>query len=304
MGKIMNKEELIKKWLDDELNEAELVQFRKLEEYDAYQKIARHAAFFKAPDYNSSEAYENLMDALSRKKAKRGLLVRLRPVLQMAAVLVLGFAIFKLFFDADITTYKSLAGQTFEIALPDASSVQLNAFSELSISEEDWVNHRLVKLHGEAYFKVQKGSQFDVETDVGTVRVVGTEFNVKSRNELFEITCYEGQVNVLYEGEIVTLPEGKSVLWLAGERRMSETTYVTPTWTGGISSFRSMPFKEVIEELQRQYGITIETDFETNDSFTGTFVNNNLKEALAAITIPYGLNYQMNNERVILTKLD
>ena len=49
--------------------------------------------------------------------------------------------------------------------------------------ENKWKNERSVNLDGEGFFKVAKGSKFDVETSAGTVSVVGTQFNVKNRKD-------------------------------------------------------------------------------------------------------------------------
>jgi len=50
------------------------------------------------------------------------------------------------------------------------------------------------KLFGKAYFDVDKGKTFTVKTDLGTVQVLGTRFDVESRDSIFKVVCYEGSV--------------------------------------------------------------------------------------------------------------
>lgn len=300
----MNKEKLIKKWLDNELSEAELQQFKQMEEYEAYSKISQHTEFFKAPDFDSSEAYKILKSRIDDTSKRRNLLIKLKPILQMAAILIVGIAVFKLFFESDLISVRSLAGQSVEIILPDASRVTLNAISELKYSEESWDGSRRVELEGEAFFKVEKGAKFDVETTFGVVRVIGTAFNVKSRDRYFEVSCYEGQVNVLLNNEIIPLPLGNSLRILDGALSKEQTTVLSPTWIAGVSSFKSIPLKQVWAEFERQFGVSVESGFETEDLFTGTFINSDIHLALKSICIPYGLSYEIVNERVIIRKLD
>ena len=75
---------------------------------------------------------------------------------------------------------------------------------------------RDLTLEGEAYFKVQKGQTFSVNTTDGVVKVLGTHFNVKQRNNYFEVNCYEGLVSVTYNNETVKLPPGKTFRLING----------------------------------------------------------------------------------------
>jgi Fe2+-dicitrate sensor, membrane component len=65
--------------------------------------------------------------------------------------------------------------------------VNLNSSSQLSYSKNKWDSKREVTLNGEAFFKVSKGSTFDVITLNGKVSVLGTQFNVKQRENYFEV---------------------------------------------------------------------------------------------------------------------
>ena len=54
--------------------------------------------------------------------------------------------------------------QKQEISLPDNSQVSLNALSSVTYNESSWDENRELTLNGEAFFKVEKGSTFEVKT--------------------------------------------------------------------------------------------------------------------------------------------
>jgi ferric-dicitrate binding protein FerR (iron transport regulator) len=73
-----------------------------------------------------------------------------------------------------------------------------------------------------------------------------------------------------------------------------------PKWIDNISSFKGVPLSEVLDEFERQYGIEVEViKVDTERIFTGSFVNNNLEQALASITIPFNLTFKKDNSNKI-----
>ena len=67
------------------------------------------------------------------------------------------------------------------------------------------------------------------------------------------------------------------------------------------SVFRSTPFSIVVDELERQYNISISGDQRnTQTLFTGSFYHENLDTALQAITIPLNLEFSINGNEVVL----
>jgi ferric-dicitrate binding protein FerR (iron transport regulator) len=73
-----------------------------------------------------------------------------------------------------------------------------------------------------------------------------------------------------------------------------------PPWIDNISTFKSIPLQEVLEEFERQYNVVITSnDVDTKRLFTGGFVHTNLEEAMASITIPFNLSFKKNNSNNI-----
>ena len=303
------KELLIHKWLDDELNDAELKAFKELPEYESYTKLSETAKLFKDKSYNVEIEYGKLKSILENRKEEKEEVTKqkpiqwIKPLMQVAAILIVALVVYFSPLYGDTATVKTLASNTTSVELPDNSTVKLNADSSIKYKTRDWDSNREVNLVGEAYFKVEKGSQFDVVTWLGKVSVLGTQFNVKQRVNYFEVTCYEGLVSVSYKGKQIKLPAGKTFKVIDGKIIEGLTKDTEPLWAEkNISNFKSVPYTEVIHEFERQFNTKIETkNIDTTQLFTGSFTNKDRELALKSITLPLQLKYyKKDNTKVIV----
>ncbi|WP_439152005.1 FecR family protein [Winogradskyella sp.] len=297
----MNREDLIKKWLDNNLNSEEQNAFENLDDYNELIKMNNALKGFKAPHFDAITAYNNLSSKLnSSPKTKKQWL---RPLLKIAAILALGFSVYYYSTTLDTNFNTQIAQQT-TIELPDESVVELNSNSSLVFNEKSWNESRQVKLDGEAFFKVAKGKKFDVITEDGIVSVLGTHFNVKQRKNYFEVTCYEGLVAVSYKDKTQQLKSGNNFKVIDGKYIANEKEDTTqPWWLKGESYFKVTPLKYVISELQNQYDVKINTDqIDTSRLFTGSFIHNNIDLALQSVTIPLNLTYSKLDKTIILKR--
>ncbi len=64
----MAQDELIKKWLSNDLNQAELNAFRELDDYDSNTEILEGAKQFKASKFSTVDSYEVLKSRLNIEK--------------------------------------------------------------------------------------------------------------------------------------------------------------------------------------------------------------------------------------------
>ena len=90
--------------------------------------------------------------------------------------------------------------QRSEITLPDGTKVWLNATTQVKYTESFWNKKRILALDGEAYLEVKpnKKKPFIVSAQDVDVKVLGTKFNVRSRESEAEVitTLLEGSVQV------------------------------------------------------------------------------------------------------------
>nr|WP_321231160.1 FecR domain-containing protein [uncultured Psychroserpens sp.] len=297
----MNREDLIQKWLDHNLNPTELEAFKKLEDYPSLIKLDQELIDFKSNTIDIDEAYNNVWTSVnSTKKKPKKLLATLSKI---AAILVICFGIY--FYNTTLdTTSHTIASQQKSIVLPDASQVQLNAMSTITFNKSNWNDSRSLTLNGEAFFKVAKGKKFDVNTTIGTVTVLGTQFNVKQRNDYLEVTCYEGKVGVYSEEKETTLLPGDTFLIIDGKYIATEKENLShPSWLDNKSTFKSIPYKEVIAEFERQYNVSIEfNNINDSQNFTGSFTHNDIEIALKSITLPLQLKYSKTDNIIRLKR--
>ena len=297
----MKQEDLIKKWLDNNLNSQELEAFKQLEDFSELTRLDAALQKFKPQNYESDSELEKLKLALKTRTKKQT--NWLKPFLRVAAILAICFGSYYYTTTLDTNIATEIA-QKETIVLPDNSQVKLNAKSTLVFNKSNWKDSRDLDLNGEAYFKVAKGAKFTVHTSVGDISVLGTEFNVKNRDNLFEVVCYEGAVKVEYNKTSRVLKPGEKFLVL--NNKYIEKPIIkdpSPFWINNESAFKSMPYSQVIAEFERQYNVTFSVNtIDTNQLFTGSFAHNNLDVALQTITNPLNLAYTKNNNKISLKR--
>ena len=295
------QENYLAKWLNNELTEAELAEFKNSEEYAAYMRIIEASADLKAPEFDMDKAWNDFREQREDRGTKVVVMRPVQKLMRIAAAIAVIFMISYFYINSLDETISTQYAQRETVILPDASEVILNAGSEISFSNKKWDQQRNIQLEGEAFFKVAKGKKFTVTTDKGTVTVLGTQFNVEQRKGFFEVTCYEGLVSVFFNDRETRLDAGSSFVAFNGsviESKVSESAQ--PSWMNDESSFRSIPLKFVLNELERQYDIEISIkDVDTLQLFTGTFSNTNINLALESISAPYQIQYRIEGNKVL-----
>ena len=303
----MNDKEYIEKWLNGTLSNEEKLLFEKTEAYTTLFKLSQGIKSFEAPGYNVQHEYARLQSKInSTPKAQHVSISWMKPLLRVAAILTVFVGVYFYFVSNPVVNISTLAAESTNFYLPDSSQVHLNAASTVVYHKKNWDDNRLVTLEGEAYFKVAKGARFDVETATGIVSVLGTEFNVKARDEYFEVVCYEGLVQVKNATALVKLGPGKVFRVIKGAVATELISKETlPAWMRQESAFESVPFTAVINEFERQYNVTITTKNVDGDQlFTGRFVHSNISLALKSISIPLDLTYVIDETKktVVLSR--
>jgi ferric-dicitrate binding protein FerR (iron transport regulator) len=302
----MKEEKNILKWFNKELSEQEISDLKQSDEFKIFSKIAHYSAYFQAPKIDAEKALLDFKENHSAKKEVKVRVLNFKTFYKVAAVAVIMLcASYFMFFNNNVS-FKTRIAQTKALVLPDNSEVILNSASLLSYNKKKWKNKRYLKLKGEAFFKVSKGQTFTVKTDIGSVEVFGTQFNVKERNNYFEVQCYEGLVGVTYNNTQIKLTKGKTFRIINGQvDNIKDFNTLTPSWLQFESSFVQVPLSQVIAELERQYKIDIFLEnVDTTQLFTGTFTHADKNIALQSVTIPLKLSYKIDENTVTFYKYD
>ncbi len=250
--------------LRDEPDAAELARvWDLLDEAAPEPPDADDAAWdrLRAATLDASPARHRAADRAPRRSERR----RLR-ILAPALAVVLAVAGW-VYLSTPITV-TSPAGSFTTVALPDGSTVELNSGSAIDYPRAFWrvpfvaAEARTVRLVGEAYFDVETdGRPFVVETADAHVRVLGTAFNVRTRDGIGTVvTVAEGRVQV--DG----VPSADAVVLAAGERARVVVGVPTVEATGAAQSLawrsrgfaaQDVPLAAVLSELERRFAVEI-----------------------------------------------
>lgn len=298
----MKDQAKILKWLSGELTPGELAEFSQTEDYRNFRRIAEASANLEAPYFDEEAHYSKLKQRMSSRRLEPKRSYNTAFYLKIAAVFVVIFAGSLLFFQNSPEEFSTGTSEIASFALPDDSAIVLNADSEFSYQPEKWNFQRSLHLQGEAFFKVKKGKKFTVETNKGSVTVVGTEFTVKSRNDEFEVRCYEGAVIVSFAQKEVLLKRNQSFLG-TGNSVLGVVKFndAIPTWAVQESSFEGVPLREVIRELEEQFGVEINSrNIDLDQLFTGSFTHSDIEIALKAVTVPLQIKFTAESDDKIV----
>ncbi|RED22702.1 FecR family protein [Flavobacterium cutihirudinis] len=284
----MKKDQLLAKWLNNDLSEDELAEFKASPDFEKYQKIKNYTDHLEVGDLDENTMLSNV---LKQKKATPKVVPLYKTWMFRAVavfVLALGVMFVLKFFIPETQTANF--GEKTSFSLPDNSEVVLNSGSEINYKKWNWDNHRHLELKGEAYFRVAKGRKFEVQTSLGKVTVLGTQFDVKARKNRFDVVCYEGRVKVNYANTQILLTHGQSVSFENGKQANINVTSLKPEWIDDQICFYKEDIRSILDEVERQYNISIELNSkDTTSLFTGKLPAKDLNVALQIISTTYHL---------------
>lgn len=293
----------ILKWLNRETSDEDLVRLKETDDFKTLEKIAHYSAQIETPKVDVKEALAALK-IKTQNSSKKGKVVHFnfKQLYKYAAAIVVLFATSYFLLFNKTSSFKTEFAQTKTFNLPDNSEVVLNANSKIIYSKKDWEKSRNLTLKGEAYFKVQKGKKFTVNTAIGEVTVLGTQFNIKERANYFEVKTFEGLVSVTYKGKEIKLPRGTIFKVVNGVIDATNTFDVNEkSWLQKESNFKSIALRFVLAEIENQFDYTIETkDVDLDILYSGGFTHTDINIALQSITIPLQLSYKIDGKKITI----
>ena len=275
-----------------------------MEDTAAAKKLIEH---FSSNDSPVEKAYlDGIWNKIDNATTEKGIMRPFRSIYLYAAsaAAVLIFLFIGLL--PQVETFKTDNAEIATVTLPDNSQVTLNAGTKVVYSGNRFNTRRKVKLTGEAYFNVSKGNTFSVVTMEGTITVLGTTFNVRSRDEKLLVFCYTGKVKVSDQFKAVYLIKGEKTAKLPGEiLQDAQLTDINEglQWRNGLFYFQNTSLKEVLAELSRQYDAVIHLpESEEKRVITTSFDNKNIASALFNILWPLNLKAEKKDGKYIVQK--
>ena len=277
-------------WLTNKITDKQLQQLVSEADFIAFQKIKKALNNFEISHPDLEHNFSAIQQKLAHKKQTKSKVIPIWRYSSIAACLLVMFGIYHFFIvQNEIGTD---FGKSKMITLADNSKVSLNSNSTLTFGNI-FKYQRTLKLKGEAFFEVEKGSPFVVKTSLGNIHVLGTKFNTIAFQDFFEVKCYEGKVQVIHNENSTILTQGESVRFYNNtQENWADETSVIPTWISGESSFKNVPIRYVIEQFKNQYNVAVDYPKTIeNIKFTGTFTHKESTVALQTICLPLHLKF-------------
>ena len=230
--------------------------------------------------------------------------VMLKRIAGVAAVAAVGIFLY-LSWLTSWTAYAAYdIAQTF--TLPDSSSVTLAPGSTLRLQKHK--DKRLVQMTGKVYFNVRHDDRapFRVDAGSGFVKVLGTRFQVDSRDPI-SVSVVSGKVlfSAIRSGEeAMILTKGQSAVLDPAASKPVEITPKHPNpaaWATGEFIYDNTPLPEVLSELSEYYDVTL-VAFDAGHSsgesrrLSGEFSTSSLQEILNLINSALGTDIQIESQ--------
>ena len=214
-----------------------------------------------------------------------------------------------------LRTFETEPGQLMTLSLPDGSRVMLRAASRLRVPERFAARARVVELDGEAYFIVEHDTNrpFLVRTEYGAVRDLGTEFDVRAyaQDSAVQVVVASGRVLLYGRQRANTLPRtlrehDRGIVGADGniavEKGVQLESYIA--WVEGRLVFDQTPLADILMDLERWYGLEIETDDPAlnGELVTISFVQQTAEQALTELTTVLHARHTRSDRRVQLIR--
>ncbi|MEN0047580.1 MAG: FecR domain-containing protein [Bacteroidota bacterium] len=329
-----NEEEinLISTWLEDESFQAWARRSSREEkdkwehyfvlhpEYRPIAEIARGIYLgiefkeIQVDQKQQARVYADLVRKIEHKKAAKRVRMNRRwrsMAAAIAVLMVVSSVLYFQFWHNRVIIIATNYGETLEKILPDSSLVTLNANSELKF----YRNHpRKVYLDGEGFFEVRKKlitkEQFQVVTNDLKVNVLGTNFNVNSRQERTKVFLEEGIVHLEIANEeqqdtIIKMSPGDLITYSKKEQSLSNESkenQIVSSWKDGTMEFKEALLTQILKSMKDIYGVDIYLMNEqlANRSITIALPNGNLKVALETLEDILGMKVERAEENTYL----
>lgn len=279
---------------------------------------------FKRFEPEPSVKSDILYNIRSETQAKRRRINMAASWYKAAAIVTIAFALGLIYFFTNVDLEESEVslvtqemvqksnpvGIKSQHMLSDGSIVFLNSESAIEYPKKFDKEFRVVSLKGEAYFEVAKDAArpFKVMINGLEVKVLGTKFNVNSKQSTPEVALVEGKVQLINrngKASVIMKPGQKAKLDLKNDQFLSSSFEITHEigWKDGILSFQESSFEEVVQKLHLWYGIeiTLSNQPATSDwSYTASFRNESLENVLQNMSTLRNFDFEINNDSLII----
>jgi ferric-dicitrate binding protein FerR (iron transport regulator) len=203
-------------------------------------------------------------------------------------------------------------GKRLTVDLRDGTIIYLNAESRIRYKENlASESIREVFLEGEAFFEVAKDSLRPFIVHTGNIKtvVLGTSFNVNAYKpkEEISVAVVTGKVQVSTQNKkdrAVQLKPEEQATWSrqhATIRKEKSDSNRVAAWKEGTLNFKNEDFSDIVETLERWYGVEIEVkNMNIEKGFSGSYKAQPLETVLEGMSFVLKFDYENKNGKVII----
>jgi len=276
---------LLAKWLNGTTTEKELELLRSEYDLEELSKILKAQESLELETTDGNAIWQRIedekkMDSVPKPKQRKSLWI-----LGVIGLIIISFSLYIMYNGKVIITAPN--GQVKEHYMADNTKISVSPNSQISYKEKDWINNRSIKLEGQAYFQVEKGTEFTVETAEGKVTVLGTEFEISERDNYMKVQCMEGSVRFEKSSkDYVILKQGdKAIINNSVISNVEKHEFKNAEFLSGNMKYESISFTDLGEELERFYNVevTLKEEFK-NQNYTGILLLDDLDKAISYIS--------------------
>lgn len=227
-------------------------------------------------------------------------------------------------------------GSKTSLILSDGTEIWLNAESKLKYPAKFNNGNREVYIEGEGYFNVEADvtHPFIVHTSDIKIKVLGTKFNIKCYpdDDHIETTLISGSLLIeeieaksLLENNSLQLKPNDHAVFFKKTEKLSLINKITRkekpirsninieeikntgelvSWKENKLVFKRAKFSNVVKEFERWYNVHINLEFDEMKDYTysGTFEDETIEQALEALRITTPFEYRITKNRITILK--
>ncbi|MCW9707987.1 FecR family protein [Fodinibius salsisoli] len=210
-------------------------------------------------------------------------------------------------------------GMRGTIEISDGSQITLNSNTKLRYAPEQLNADTIeVWLNGEGYFSITRNPRgqrrsFIVHTSEGNVEVLGTRFNVSTRDQQTNVVLEEGKVGlelkdstqqardsyVMRPGELAVLSKDNKEI---GVQAVDPALYTS--WTNHKMMFDRTALEKIAKDIEHTYGVDIQVDGSSlkSEKISGSVNNPDLQTLLDGLSEALDIEIRRTNNHITISR--
>ena len=296
------QEQKFREWIAAPGNDSEYSKVLKIWDSIAEKEIA----------FDSEKAWKEFSRRLERQNGRnrgRGLRI-LGGAAAAAAIALAAIFSYRAFESSDIrsVSFASVSGKS-SVSLPDGSDVTLDRGSSISYDKSFGKKLRNIHAEGRVFFDVAKDRKrpFVVETGGLKIKVLGTKFDVDSRQDKVIVSLVEGSVSLSAEGQEKgqTMSAGEVAVY---DRKNGDVSISSGDVRGSMLwcfdrlSFSDATLDKVCHDLSQWYGVNVvlSENLYGKGCINFTITDESLDSVLSIISRTTRVNYRFEGPKSVI----